>query len=284
MTLINYLLLIIATLVGLSIGSFINVIVYRLPLMLQAMYESEYLEFANQSLTPLPQSKPQKFNLCFPHSHCPNCKNNIPWWLNIPLLSFILLRGHCQKCKKPISWRYPITEAICSIVTVYLVMRYGINWQTLIILLFTWILLALISMDIACYLLPDQITLNLLWAGLLVNISTYHLISPEDAIIGAIVGYLSLWLIAKTFQLLRGYTGMGHGDFKLFAALGAWLGWQPLPLTLSLACLTGVTFGVTMILWKKQTLEQPIPFGPHLALAGWVMLLWGHYLTKFFAF
>jgi len=281
MTPINYPLLTIATLAGLSIGSFINVIVYRLPLILQAMYENEYLEFTNQDLTPLPQNKSKKFNLFLPQSHCPNCKNTIPWWLNIPLLSFILLHGCCHKCAKPISWRYPITEAVCSIVTVYLVMHCGINWQTLIILLFTWFLLILICIDIDCYLLPDQITLNLLWAGLLVNISAYHLSSPEDAIIGAFVGYASLWMIAKIFQLLRGYTGMGHGDFKLFAALGGWLGWQTLPLILFIACLTGVTFGVTVILWKKQNFEQPIPFGPHLAIAGWVTLLWGQFFRPF---
>jgi leader peptidase (prepilin peptidase) / N-methyltransferase len=270
MTFNNFIIFVIVSgLVGLIIGSFLNVVVYRLPLMLQRAWRAECKE-----LLELPAEITEKFNLCFPRSHCTHCQHTLSWRENIPLLSYLFLKGKCLHCKKAIPFRYPLLEIISAIISVIVAWYFGFNWQCLAALLFSWSLLTLTFIDLKHQLLPDNITLPLLWLGLLLSIFNFFTDSTS-ALIGASIGYAALWLIAWVYQMITKKVGMGHGDFKLLAVLGAWLGWQLLPLILLVAALLGAVVGISLIALKKQTRDTPIPFGPFLAFAGWLALLWG---------
>lgn len=261
-------------LVGLLIGSFLNVVVYRLPKMLLRDWQAQAREILN-----LPaETDKQTFNLILPNSSCPHCAHEIKPWENIPIFSWLFLRGKCSSCKAPISTRYPLVELTCGLLSAYVAWHFGFTWQTGSMLLLTWGLLAMSLIDADHQLLPDSLVLPLLWLGLIVN--QFGLFaSPADALWGAIAGYLSLWSVYWLFKLVTGKEGMGYGDFKLLAMLGAWGGWQILPLTILLSSLVGAVLGVMMLRLRNAETSTPIPFGPYLAIAGWIALLWGDQIT-----
>ena len=266
---------------GLVIGSFLNVVILRLPRMLQrewtrdcqALLEIEPEDAAQVSAQPSTQPSIQEMSLILPASHCPRCETPIAAWDNIPVLSFVLLRGRCRHCAKPIGWRYPLVEALTAIATVTVGVYTPWGLPLLAYLLLTWSLIALAGIDIDTQLLPDDITLPLLWAGLLFNLLSGAVALP-DAVLGAAGGYLLLWSIYWLFKLATGKEGMGFGDFKLLAALGAWLGWQALPVIILLSSTVGAVLGALILTLRGQGRSQPLPFGPYLAAAGWVCLLW----------
>ena len=261
-------------LVGLLIGSFLNVVVYRLPKMLIRDWQAQAREILN---LPAETDKPT-FNLILPNSSCPHCAHEIKPWENIPIFSWLFLRGKCSACKAPISTRYPLVELTCGLLSAYVAWHFGFTWQTGSMLLLTWGLLAMSLIDADHQLLPDALVLPLLWLGLIVN--QFGLFaSPADALWGAIAGYLSLWSVYWLFKLVTGKEGMGYGDFKLLAMLGAWGGWQILPLTILLSSLVGAVLGVIMLRLRNAETSTPIPFGPYLAIAGWIALLWGEQIT-----
>lgn len=271
----NLLSFIIATLtLGLLIGSFLNVLIYRLPKIMQAGWQTQAREYLE-----LPVEKPSStFNLILPNSTCPNCSHEIKPWENIPILSWLLLRGKCSACKAPISKRYPLVELACGLLSAYVAWHFGFTWQAGAMLVLTWGLLAMSLIDADHQLLPDVLVLPLLWLGLIVN--QFGLFaSSADALWGAIAGYLSLWSVYWLFKLVTGKEGMGYGDFKLLAMLGAWGGWQILPLTILLSSLVGAVLGVIMLRMRNAETSTPIPFGPYLAIAGWIALLWGEQIT-----
>ncbi|SDH99825.1 leader peptidase (prepilin peptidase) / N-methyltransferase [Pseudomonas benzenivorans] len=259
---------------GLLIGSFLNVVVYRLPLMMQRDWQAQAREILE--LPALPNGP--IFNLILPHSRCPHCGHEIRAWENIPLLSYLFLRGKCSSCKAPISLRYPLVELACGVLSAYVAWHFGLSWQTAGMLLLTWGLLAMSLIDADHQLLPDALVLPLLWLGLIANYFGLFT-SLEAALWGAIAGYLSLWSVYWLFKLVTGKEGMGYGDFKLLAMLGAWGGWQVLPLTILLSSLVGAVLGVIMLRLRNAETSTPIPFGPYLALAGWIALLWGGQIT-----
>lgn len=255
---------------GLLVGSFLNVVIYRLPLMMESRWRKdccELLEVAQEQT-----DKP--LNLATPNSHCPNCKAAIKPWQNIPVLSYIMLGGKCANCAVKISPRYPSLELVTGLMTMALAWHFDLSLALLGAALLTWSLISLTMIDVDHQLLPDDITLPLLWLGLLFNLNGAYVSLPE-AVIGAIAGYLSLWTVYWVFKLLTGKEGMGYGDFKLLAALGAWLGWQALPMIILLSSLVGAVCGITLMVIKGRGKEIPIPFGPYLAMAGWIALLWG---------
>lgn len=266
---------------GLVIGSFLNVVILRLPRMLQrewtrdcqALLEIEPEDAAQASTQPSIQLSTEEMSLILPASHCPQCETPIAVWDNIPVLSFVLLRGRCRHCAKPIGWRYPLVEALTAIATVTVGVYTPWGLPLLAYLLLTWSLIALAGIDIDTQLLPDDITLPLLWAGLLFNLVSGAVALP-DAVLGAAGGYLLLWSIYWLFKLATGKEGMGFGDFKLLAALGAWLGWQALPAIILLSSIVGAVLGALILTLRGQNRSQPLPFGPYLAAAGWVCLLW----------
>jgi leader peptidase (prepilin peptidase)/N-methyltransferase len=243
---------------GLIVGSFLNVVIYRLPIMLSQQEKPKLLQ--------------KKINLFVPRSHCPKCKATIPWYLNIPVLSYIVLKGRCAKCKTKIPILYLIVELLSCFTSIIVALRFGPTWQTIALLPLTWGLIPLVFIDIDQFLLPDVLTLSLLWFGLFV--STFNIfINANTAIIGALIGYLSFWIIAKIFYLVRKIEGMGYGDFKLLAVFGAFIGWQALPMIVFLASLFGLIIGGAILLIQKRSLKQQIPFGPYIALAGWVVIV-----------
>ncbi len=263
-----------ATLLGLLIGSFLNVVIYRLPVMMQRDWRQQ----AREILELPPANEQETFNLVLPNSCCPHCQHQIKPWENIPVISYLFLRGKCSNCKAPISLRYPLIELACGLLSGYIAFHYGFGWQAAGMLILTWGLLAMSMIDCDHQLLPDSLVLPLLWLGLIAN----HfglLTSLEDALWGAIAGYLSLWSVYWLFKLVTGKEGMGYGDFKLLAMLGAWGGWQVLPLTILLSSLVGAVLGVIMLRLRNQETSTPIPFGPYLAIAGWIALLWGDQIT-----
>ena len=261
-------------LVGLLIGSFLNVVVYRLPKMLLRDWQAQ----AREILELPAEADKQTFNLILPNSSCPHCAHEIKPWENIPIFSWLFLRGKCSACKAPISTRYPLVELTCGLLSAYVAWHLGFTWQAGSMLLLTWGLLAMSLIDADHQLLPDALVLPLLWLGLIVN--QFGLFaSPADALWGAIAGYLSLWSVYWLFKLVTGKEGMGYGDFKLLAMLGAWGGWQILPLTILLSSLVGAVVGVIMLRLRNAETNTPIPFGPYLAIAGWIALLWGEQIT-----
>lgn len=264
-----------AALGGLCVGSFLNVVIHRLPKMLDRRWESDCAELAGAA----PPEGP-RYNLVVPRSACPACGRAIGALENIPVVSWLLLRGRCKGCAAPISARYPVVELIGGLVTLAAYLRYGATVDGLAAAAFLWALLALTFIDFDTQLLPDDITLPLLWAGLALNLSGRFAPLP-DAVIGAIAGYLSLWTIYWLFKLIRGKEGMGHGDFKLLAALGAWLGWQMLPLIVLLSSVVGAVIGIGLLVFKGRDHNVPIAFGPYLAIAGGIALFYGRELSRF---
>ena len=261
--------------VGLSIGSFLNVVVYRLPKMMELSWHRECRELMGKE----PQAEESPFNLSQPASHCPSCGHKIKPWENIPLLSWLFLKGRCSNCGVRISPRYPIVEALTAVFSLFVAHHFGVSWETVGALLLTWALIALSFIDYDVQLLPDSITLPYLWLGLL--LSLFGLFTDaHSAIIGALAGYLSLWSVFQFFKRLTGKEGMGYGDFKLLAMLGAWLGWQYLPQIVMLSALVGAIVGVSLILFRGRDKNIPIPFGPYLAAAGWISLVWGDSINR----
>lgn len=252
----------------LAIGSFLNVVVHRLPIML----ERDWRRHARELLEMAPEATQGRFNLSVPRSRCPQCGRAIALRHNVPILSWMILRGRCANCGWRIPARYPLVEAVTAVTGLYVLHVFGYEWLTVALLLYTSSLIALGCIDMETQLLPDEITVPLLWGGLLTALVFGH-VSPADSIVGAVVGYLALWTVYWGFRLLTGREGMGHGDFKLLAALGAWLGWQALPAVVLIASLTGLLYAAIAILKRSITRDQPIPFGPFLAAAGWVTLM-----------
>lgn len=270
---------------GLIFGSFLNVVIYRVPVMLDRQWRAECAELAHD--TP-GQASLAPFNLITPRSACPSCKTPIKAWQNIPVLSYLLLRGRCAACKARISWRYPLVEVLTGILSAVVAWKFGFGWPTLAGILLTWFLIALTFIDVDRQLLPDSLTLPLLWIGLAVNLLGVGpmQIDLRSSVIGAIAGYLSLWSVYHVFRLATGKEGMGYGDFKLLAALGAWLGWKMLLPIVLLAAAVGAVTGIIILTAQRQSRATPIAFGPFLAAAGWLMLIIGpslveHYLGLF---
>ncbi|PWG65161.1 prepilin peptidase [Spiribacter halobius] len=264
------LLLAVATAVlGLLVGSFLNVVILRLPVMMERDWQAQCAE-----LTGAPPPEGEAVSLVHPGSRCPACGHAIRPWDNIPLLGWLLLRGRCRDCGARISARYPLIEAVTALLSVVVILHFGATPAGLAALVLTWLLIALTVIDLDHQLLPDSLTLPGLWLGLLLSVGGVF-VAPATAIVGAAAGYLTLWLVYHGFRLLTGKEGMGHGDFKLLALLGAWLGWSQLPLVILLSSLVGALVGVGMILGLGRHRDQPIPFGPYLAAAGWIALLWG---------
>lgn len=268
----------IVTILGLLIGSFLNVVIYRLPVMMEREWKAECADsFPDANI----KIETDTFNLVLPHSRCPNCHHLIGPTENIPVISWLLQKGRCKHCDCKISKRYPSIElltAILSLIVAYLV---PFGWPLLFALVFTWILISLTFIDFDTMLLPDSLTLPLLWLGLLINVSgTFTDIS--SAVLGATFGYLTLWSIYWAFKIITGKEGMGYGDFKLLAALGAWFGWQALPLIILLSSFSGAIIGIAIMLASKDKQSQPMPFGPYLAVAGWLFLVYGERLTEIY--
>lgn len=272
-----------ASTLGLLVGSFLNVAIYRLPKMMERDWQNQCREFlvsdGNVATLASDEKKTEPFNLMVPASACPHCGHKIRAWENIPVFSYLFLKGKCSSCKSSISVRYPTIELITGLLSAVVIYYVGINWNGLAALVFTWSLVALTMIDIDTYLLPDDITLPLLWLGLIVN-SFGAFTDLPGALWGAVAGYLSLWSIYKLFKLLTGKEGMGYGDFKLLAALGAWMGWQMLPQIILLSSLVGAVIGISMILIRGRDKNIPIPFGPYLAIAGWIAFIWGDTINQ----
>ncbi|MHB8622847.1 MAG: prepilin peptidase [Sulfuricaulis sp.] len=269
----------IAGIFGLAIGSFLNVVIYRLPIMLERRWIHQC-----QELTAPDQSShdaSERFDLVMPGSRCPHCGHAITAWENIPVLSYLWLKGKCSTCHKPISWRYPLVELLTGCTSAAVAWQFGFGMAAMSGLALTWCLIALTYIDFDRLLLPDDIILPLLWLGLMINIFAVF-IPLSSAVIGAATGYTSLWLVYQLFKLITGKEGMGYGDFKLFAALGAWLGWQSLPLIILLASFVGAVVGIFFILFFGHDRRVPIPFGPFLCVAGWIALMWGDTLTHIY--
>ncbi len=268
-----------AVLVGLCIGSFLNVVIHRLPKMLERSWRAECAELSG---TPAAPEEP-RYNLIVPRSRCPSCGHPIGALENIPVVSYILLNGKCKACKASISARYPLVEALTAVLTAGAVIRFGATPAALAASIMLWILVALTFIDFDTQLLPDNLTLPLLWAGLFANVLGYvPWVSLRDAVIGAIAGYLVLWSIYWLFKLIRGKEGMGYGDFKLLAALGAWLGWQMLPLIVLLSSVVGAAIGLGLVAFKGRDHQVPLAFGPYLAIAGVIALFFGKPLVALY--
>ena len=270
-------LVLLITITGMLVGSFLNVVGYRLPIMMEQRWKAECKELISPDSAS--GSNEPVFNLMVPRSACPACGHQISALENIPVISYLFLGGKCKGCKTSISIQYPIVEAITGIASGFIAWHYGYSWQTLAALILTWSLIALTIIDIKKQLLPDSITLPLLWFGILVNLNGLFT-DIHSSILGAVFGYLSLWSVYHLFRLVTGKEGMGYGDFKLLAALGAWMGWQLLPVIILFSSLVGAVAGVFMIVSRRQQQGQPIPFGPFLAVAGWIALIWGHSISQ----
>ena len=263
-----------AGILGLIVGSFLNVVIHRLPKMMEREWHNQCAELNEQTPEPAP-----RYNLLLPRSACPNCGHAISAAENIPVLSYLFLRGKCAGCGAAISVRYPIVEAVSGILSAYAAWHFGFGIAGLAAIVFVWALIVLTFIDFDTQLLPDDITLPLLWLGLLLNLNDTFT-SLSNAVIGAVAGYLVLWSIYWLFKLTTGKEGMGFGDFKLLAAIGAWLGWAMLPLVILLSSAVGAVIGITLILFAKHGRNIPIPFGPYLAGGGLIALFWGQTLTQ----
>lgn len=265
------LLYVAAAALGLLVGSFLNVVVRRLPVMMERAWREECREFLGTESAPAPGAAP--FNLWRPGSRCPHCEGRIRARHNIPVLSYILLRGRCADCGGAIEWRYPLVEALTALLTPAVAAQLGFTTQGLLACLFTWALVALAFIDLERQLLPDSITLPLLWLGLLANYAGLFT-DLHSALLGAALGYAVLWLVQQSFRLAAGKEGMGAGDLKLLAAVGAWCGWQSLATIILLSSLAGALAGGCLVLLRRRPRSAPIPFGPFLAAAGWLSLVW----------
>lgn len=268
------LLVSLATVLGLLVGSFLNVVIHRLPLMLEREWRRQCAELRGEALP-----GEERFNLFFPRSRCPACGSPIGALYNIPLVSWFSLRGRASCCGASISARYPVVEALSGLVSGYVAWRFGLSPAGIGALVFCWALIAAAFIDLGTQLLPDDITLPLLWLGLLANTAGLYT-DLNSAVIGAVAGYLALWSVFWLFKLVTGKEGMGHGDFKLLAAIGAWLGWQQLPAVILLASAVGAVVGLCLIVVLGRDRNVPIPFGPYLAGGGLIALFWGRSLTQ----
>ncbi|NNJ92362.1 MAG: prepilin peptidase [Gammaproteobacteria bacterium] len=260
--------------VGLAVGSFLNVVIYRLPQILEQGWKSECRE-----LLELDSERDEKLSLSTPSSACPSCGHKIRAWENIPVLSYLFLRGKCSACGTDISLRYPVIELITGLLSFAIAWHFGFTLQAFGALLLTWTLIALSMIDFDHQILPDNMTLPALWLGLLFNLGSVYT-DIHSAVIGGIAGYLSLWSVFWLFKLLTGKEGMGYGDFKLLALFGAWLGWQFLPQIILLSSLVGAIIGISMIVFRGRDRNIPIPFGPYLAIAGWISLMFGEEINQ----
>ncbi len=258
-----------ALVVGLFIGSFLNVVIHRLPKMMERDWQAQAAELRGEQAVEAP-----RYNLAVPRSACPACGHPIRAWENIPVVSWLVLRGKCSACKSPIALRYPVVEIVAGVLAAYAIWRFGLTVKGMAACGLLWSLVALTAIDIDTQLLPDQITMPLLWAGLLVNLWDAF-VPLRTAVVGAVAGYLSLWTVYWLFKLIRGKEGMGYGDFKLLAALGAWLGWQMLLPIVLLSSIVGAIIGIALIVAKGRDHNVPLAFGPYLAIAGAIALFWG---------
>jgi leader peptidase (prepilin peptidase)/N-methyltransferase len=262
--------------IGLLVGSFLNVVIHRLPIMMEREWKAQCAE-----LTGIEQVSEAHYNLFTPGSACPHCHHKIGAFENIPVLSYLFLRGKCKNCHAPISIRYPLVETVSALLSAFAAWHFGFGLAGLAAIVFLWALIALTCIDLDTQLLPDNITMPLLWLGLLFNLSN-SFTSLSNAVVGAVFGYLILWSVYWMFKLATGKEGMGYGDFKLLAAIGAWLGWQMLPLVILLSSVVGAVVGITLIVVVKRGRDIPIPFGPYLAGGGLIALFWGTHLTQIY--
>ncbi len=262
--------------VSLMVGSFLNVVIYRLPIMMERQWKRDYQSYFNAEESTGVESK---FNLIKPDSTCPKCQHKIRAWENIPVISWLVLGGKCSQCKNPISIRYPLVELLTAVMSTWAAIHFGFGGALIFAVIATWLLVAMTFIDLDKMLLPDQLTLMLLWLGLLISPWSVF-VSPKDAIIGAAAGYLSLWSVYWAFKLLTGKEGMGYGDFKLLAALGAWCGWQHLAIIVILSSFVGAIVGIVLMMKQNKGTNLAIPFGPYLAIAGWLTLLYGDKIAK----
>ncbi|MDH5777925.1 MAG: A24 family peptidase [Gammaproteobacteria bacterium] len=272
------LFLIAVTILGLLVGSFLNVVIHRLPIVLKKQWRNDCLLFLaeedNKSATPNTNSEDEHFGLITPRSRCPHCGHQITALENIPVISYLFLRGKCSECSSRISIRYPVVEILSAILAVAVAWKFGFTIQTALAILMSWALISLSFIDYDHQYLPDNITLPLLWLGLLASL--FGLFTDlESAVIGAVAGYLILWSVYKLFKAITGKEGMGYGDFKLLAMFGAWFGWQQLPAIIFLSSIAGAVIGIMLIILKQHDRNKPIPFGPYLAIAGWIAMMWG---------
>ncbi len=269
---------------GLLVGSFLNVVIYRLPIMMKREWRSDCLEFLEQSPSeenPPEDNTDEAFNLIVPRSRCGNCGHPITALENIPIISYLMLKGQCSSCQAKISIRYPLVELFTGLISLWIAQYFGFSMQTTFALIFSWSLIAASGIDIGHKLLPDSITLPLMWLGILLAFFDIF-IDLESSVIGAMAGYMSLWSVYIIFKILTGKEGMGHGDFKLLAMLGAWMGWKMLFVIILTSSLVGASIGIAMMLLKKTERSTQIPFGPYLAAAGWISLLYGEQLNRFY--
>lgn len=271
-----------ATVFGLVVGSFLNVVIHRLPKMMEADWRVQCLEFLHpeQHVAESAVVKP-RYNLVVPRSACPSCGHQITAVENIPVLSYLALRGKCSKCRTPIGVRYPLVELLTGVLTGFVAWHFGVTWQAFFAIIYLWALITLTFIDADTTLLPDDITLPLLWLGLMVNAAGVFT-TLQAAVIGAVAGYLALWSVYWAFKLITGKEGMGYGDFKLLAALGAWLGWQMLPLVILLSALVGTIVGVAGMVLHGREKGAKLPFGPYLAAAGLIAIIWGAPLNAWY--
>jgi leader peptidase (prepilin peptidase)/N-methyltransferase len=272
------LFLVITGVLGLIVGSFLNVVILRLPMMLERQWRAQCAHLRG---TLEQAGEGERFDLIWPRSHCPHCRHTLSAWENIPLLSYLLLRGQCAACRGQISPRYALVELLTAVLSIVVAWRFGLSGQTLFAWLLTWALVSLIFIDLDHQLLPDSLTLPVLWLGILISLFGIFT-DTRTSVIGAMAGYLSLWSVYHLFKWMTGKEGMGYGDFKLFALFGAWLGWQSLPLVILLSSLVGAVVGMVLILVRGRDRNLPIPFGPYLAGAGWIALLWGQEMLNWY--
>lgn len=272
---------------GLMVGSFLNVVIHRMPIMMEREWRAQCagLNADAPSNNQSGQIQSARYNLIIPRSACPHCAHPIGMLENIPILSYLFLRGKCRNCGAPISIRYPIVETLSGILSAYAAWHFGYGMAAFAALLFVWILIALTFIDFDTQLLPDDLTLPLLWLGLIFNLpglfnTTGTFTDLTSAVIGAVIGYLTLWSVYWLFKLATGKDGMGYGDFKLLAAIGAWLGWQLLPLVILLSSVVGAVVGITLMIVLRQGRNVPLPFGPYLAGGGLIAMFWGQSLTQ----
>ena len=269
-----WLLITIAVVAGLMVGSFLNVVIHRLPKLMERQWRAECAELTGAAAAPA-----ERYNLVVPRSSCPACGHRITALENIPLASYVALGGKCSACRAPIAWRYPLVETLAGALAGFIAWKYGVSAAMIGALIFAWAMIALTFIDLDTFYLPDSITLPLLWTGLLFNLGATFT-DLRSAVIGAAAGYLALWIVYWGFKLATGKEGMGYGDFKLLAAIGAWLGWKMLPLVILLSSFVGAAVGIALIVFAQRGRSVPIPFGPYLAAAGLIALFWGEGINR----